>query len=231
MDVDTAPKPKVYVALDLEKAGDSYLHPITEIGFVMGTSQNGIVEKKRWSLLCNDDTCAKISEPLTAAWAADFNMGLDRCKTEFWNAPIAGNGALWNAIQKEARPAKDVYPEVAAYIDSLYKRFHLRWVSDNPCYDLGHLDFWLLTGGFRLFPCRIGPPDVYHKVRNPEDELRGLPTGVYAKAMAHVDRMVQEKGLVAHRADDDAAKIFFKKIAFDEAVDHVWTTPILATGA
>jgi len=207
-------KHPVYVALDLEKVGNAMCHPIVQVGIVIG-SNGKVLEKKRWSLLYNSDAENNLTALFSDEWKQAYNAAVDRCKREFWDP----RKPLWDDIQKEARKPAVVYKEIAGFIDDLYEKYkgeNLLWLSDNPAYDLGHLDFWLLSSGSRFSCCRIGPGDTYHCVQDPSEQMEGLDEKTRCRVLEKFDLATAK--LKEHWADDDAEIVLQLRFAIERTL-------------
>jgi hypothetical protein len=193
----------VVVAIDIEKIGCKLNHPVVSVGFVVGADRE-LIEKTRISIQLGD----------TSQWQDDDEF--KRCKREFWD----NQGGLLELLQKEASPAKDALKRIADYIDSLYERFEIRrWLSDNPAFDLGHLDHQLV--GTRPYPIRHSPNGSYTSVVDPTEQYKGLPPSYQRKIDVELKAFWASGDRSKHMPDDDAEGIWRTYILVHDARDQL----------
>lgn len=205
----TPSKPDVVVAVDIEKIGCKLKLPVVSVGFIVGTSEGKLLEKTRISLGSGD----------YSQWQDDVEF--QRCKTEFWDK----QPGLLETFHKESVPISTGLAQIAAYVDSLYQRFKIqRWLSDNPAFDLGHLDHQLAQ--VREYPIRHAPDGEYHSVVDPTEQIKGLPPLYQRDINAKMADFW--KGRVKHMPDDDAEGIWWQYVLVKRARDQLKEGPLVA---
>lgn len=207
---------KVYVAINIKKAGDTLLHPIVEIGVAIGTKNEKPVVKKRWSIECNAKTEQAVLEPLHDLWQIEYKDRRDHFQREFWQKEAP---SLWDDIQNDpaTRPAHKVYPEIAEYLSELYSQHadqEVVWLSGNPAFDLGHLDFWLIGSGARLAGCAVDAK--LNQVSNPHERLKGMSSYQIEEVQKVREEAAKKAAWCKGRSDSDAEWLLLTQLAIDE---------------
>lgn len=197
----TPEKRKVVVALDIEKKGCKLVHPIPSVGIVVGDRyREDVIEKNR--------ICLDVSELMRSL---KDDEEIVRCQQEFWDK----YPELAATFEKEAMPYKQGLAQIAKYIDSCYERYDVRKIlSDNPAFDLGHLDHHLV--GTREYPIRHGPTGEYHSVEDPSEQLKGLPKQQQVQVYAALQKYWEKR--TKHLPDDDAEGIYIMYMKVQEAI-------------
>lgn len=173
-------KPNVYVALDIEKTTKHCATRnagIFAVGFAVieATASDApqVLEVKRFVLQVSD-----VME--------------ESCRA-FWSQ----HNPTFQALT--AQQGTYSYPrELIDYIDSLYGRYTIQeWVTDNPAFDMGHLDVLLVKSPYdvssnwarRTYPIRYSPSGEYVSVEIP-------PENQIQRAKVKADELCQQSPLI-----------------------------------
>jgi hypothetical protein len=194
-------KQPLCVAIDTEGAGDTLAHNVIQIGLAIGTN---LQDMKKWYV------CIK----------PDCEFG-DRCLKEFWEANDENKATLKRilAVAVEPTVAWDMFNKK---LDALEKASDdLRWVSDNPSYDIGRIDYNLFTRSppmhtkrpFRELPIRYTRAGKYRTVSDPSEQIKGLPKAIQAEIRSRLAKEFPH----THWAPDDAAQILAMYFMVKEA--------------
>lgn len=182
--------------IDLEKVGCRLVNPIPMLGITVGkidlsTLQGTVIEKTRFTL----------------PFELDLNdEEVKRCLSEFWDKQ---DGLLDMARKTQLSTWKDV----AAYVDELYTLHNVtKWVSDNPAFDLGHLDYQLTVHGARPYPVRHSPTGDYVSVEDCTEQVKGLTPKMRAEVKKMMDLFWSNPSRRKHCPEDDAEGIFYEYV-------------------
>ncbi len=184
-----------YIAIDIEKAGKRLDDAILAIGICIGDDKGTVYEKKLW--------CLKMPE------GKDFEK---RCYSEFWTK----NMDVLNLIKSQEQDIAEVMKEFAEFIDGLEERFHrYTFVSDNPAFDIGHLDYYLQTYADRS-PLRYTKQGQYRKISDPSEQINMLinKENIYNK----IDKMITHD----HNPMNDAEYIYRMQIETNKYMQLNW---------
>ncbi len=175
----------VLIGIDIETLGRAMVkHPLVAIGVCLATLDKGVIEKRTW---CMQPEAHQEPEK--------------RCMDEFWSK----HADVLERIQKHAKPLGEQMLDFNAWLLSVEKRFpasegyRIVVLSDNPSFDVGHIDYWLETkcGAPPLHYSRDGTR--YNSIVNPDDML----------SMAEFDkqRIGNHLAIATHWPEDDAEYI------------------------
>lgn len=177
---DSTARPiQILVACDIEKTGAHLTkHPVVSVGFVVGDTSGKLLEslkvnfKVQWPLYEYND---KVINPRTdkPTWYGDFE---ERCWNEFWTSEQGPPRSMfmtptpvdqvsgWSLVNKFLYNLELKYP---------YPYYCIRFISDNPSFDIGNIDYNLATHCDRM-PMRYTTYGFYRSIVNPSDIIRGL---------------------------------------------------------
>lgn len=110
---------QVCLAVDIEAMGAPLGSHVVAIGFCLGDANGKVLERRSFY----------IKPPLTATFEP-------RCKAEFWDK----HPGLFESFLDKAVDANDAYREVGQFLSSLEKYNRVTILSNNPAFDLTHLD-------------------------------------------------------------------------------------------
>lgn len=113
---------QVCLAVDIESMGAQLGSHVVAVGFCLGDTNGNVIESRSFY----------IKPPP----AANFEP---RCKTEFWDK----HPGLFDSFLKKATDANEAYREIGQFLSGLEKYDRVTILSDNPAFDLAHLDFAL----------------------------------------------------------------------------------------
>jgi len=178
-----------YVAIDIEKAGKKIDDAILAIGLCVGSQTGQVIEKRLW--------CLEFPE----------GKGIEeQCNQEFWMK----YPELLKFIRENAKPIVEVMTEFAKFIDDLESKYQkIVFVSDNPAFDIGAIDYYLHKYVGRC-PMRYTKSAKYCCISDPSERLEML---VNKKAIyEEIDKIAKH----SHKPDDDAEYIYHMQIAADK---------------
>jgi len=188
---DTPQPQKVYLAIDIEKGGDSQsAHPLLAIGVCLGSGgrEPRVLEKRTWCL-----------SPFPGQTMCP------RCVAEFWSE----FPALLERIRAEAVEPLAGLASFDEWLTGLHARYapaSIELLSDNPAYDIGTLDGVLSARGIRTLPVRYLGDGAYRSIGDPSEMVKGQGTkakvGTWAGARADHD----------HWPENDAEYIYWQYI-------------------
>lgn len=110
---------QVCLAVDIESMGAVLGSHIIAIGFCLGDADGNVIEKKSFYITPPPD--------------ATFEP---RCKEQFWDK----HPGLFESFLAKSIDAGIAYQEIGKYLSSLEKYERVTILSDNPAFDLAHLD-------------------------------------------------------------------------------------------
>lgn len=200
----------MYVALDIESFGPRLDDPVVAIGYVVGDESGHIKES---GVICIE---------------ADVKQIEQQCYDQFW----VHQQALLKRIQEHAIPSPDAWFTFKEWIDGLETKYPddtIIFLSDNPVYDIGKLDFHLYMYTQRA-PLRYTTLLKYRSIEDPSEQLEGWSRAA-AKCSCAVDfvRRTSPNGatkddttsrvkspttmIMSHWPEDDARQIYELRMA------------------
>lgn len=187
------PKKKpLYVAFDIEKKGSSLAHEILQIGVAWS---EGLDQPIKTESFCFVDT---------GPWE-------QRCYDEFW----IHHRLILDRIRDQAIESKEGWKAFKFLLDTFEANWaDVRIVSDNPAYDLGHIDHNLMRTTGRLFGVRFTTAGGYRWVYDPSERIKGLPPGVRQRIKKRVNKECPH----THWAAEDAKSILMTHFFVQEAI-------------
>lgn len=114
---------KLYVSVDIEKAGESYDHALLAVAICIGTLESGIISTKTWYMSTKGQQVCLQS--ICDDWAP---TRLD----------------LLDTIAKEGKPLEEQMFSIYDYMNEVAtkaKGYDMVLLSDNPSVVFGHLDY------------------------------------------------------------------------------------------
>ena len=198
MAMATETDPEYVLSIDIEKGGDSpVFHPILAIGVCFGSRARSpgrgvswVVKKQTW---CLDPFPGQTME--------------DRCVREFWSE----NAPLLERIKKSAA-GQDPILQLKSFSDWLSSLSttlagaRIVILSDNPSYDIGHLDHALCSRGLRALPLRLLGDGRYRSIGDPTEMIEGQGSRDLIQAR------VNERVAHDHWPENDAEHIFWQYV-------------------
>jgi hypothetical protein len=186
----------IFVAFDIESTGPVLNAHIPAVGIAVGDPTTGrVIQTKLIKILPDPE-----KDPAPCP----------KCKAEFWDK----NPGLWEKLQdKDALAPENGWFLVAACIDALYQTYGKRlqiW-SDNPAFDIAHIDFKLWQFGVREYPIRYddtldGIPR-YNGINDIDGYMAGLPKAIHSAIMKSAPAHT-------HSPDEDAAHILHQAMKY-----------------
>lgn len=201
-------KSVLYIAVDVEKKGASFDHPIIQIGVA-------------WSL-----TCASWG-PFPLAYGTDINsiktasFCFDykdkpfekRCYDEFWIKYLD----ILKRIEGAAKPSKEQWKNFDKWLVELESQAEsIKIVSDNPGYDIEAIDYHLHEELGR-FPIRYDSTGKYRSISDASEQIKGLPAMYRDQIKAKRDSMSNH----SHWAEDDARSILVQYFLVKQTIDII----------
>lgn len=175
---------EIYVAIDIEAFGPALDAPVVAVGYCVGD---------RKTILENDLFC----------FPADRKEMEAKCKEQFWDK----NPDLLPRIEVNATlPVQDQWLAFQKWLDGLEDRYPNReiiFISDNPRFDLGKIDYQLKKYCGRI-PCVYLPKSGYCSTEDPWERLCAIPKKKKAEIIASTGQKVQH----THWPVDDARYIY-----------------------
>jgi hypothetical protein len=232
MEVTPAPqKEDCYIAVDIEKVSCTLYGNIVAVGFAvkLGSLTDGNIHSsllKSFYIQDNRDGKAALN-----CWEPDQVAEEKRCLTEFWSKYP---GLLERYTQsKDSMGPVDAAIEITTFVNELYNEYNVKgWFSDNPAFDLGHLDHWLFSLGARLFPLRHSPQGKYVSVQDPSEQYRGL-LDYEKKAVDEMSKVPSIGDFKPHEPSYDAECILRQAMAIERLLttglrQHLMVSRMLA---
>lgn len=202
---------KILFAVDIEKAGaENIKHPIVAIGYVIGT-ENALLERGIIKLQVKWPT-------ITDGKVADYGDFEPRCWDEFWGNSKKMPPELIEEFKKDALTQTDGIKKFAALVDSLEekygdeKKYKVRFLSDNPSYDIAALDVAMEQVCDRN-PMRYDSTGKYRSLSDPWDMLDILPAEYKKQMLANIDKQLGSIVLHDHNPTNDAEVIYRQYLA------------------
>lgn len=183
------PKKQIYMALDIEKGGNTYDHPLLAVGICIGDLEKGTLKKRTW--------CCR-QKP-----GQEFEL---RCIYEFWyKYPL-----ILKRIDEESLPLDDQMHAFAQFLYDIDKeypedQYTITLLSDNPSFDIEHLDYYLCTIT-KTLPVRYSRNNKYRSVDDPSERLSALDMWTVESEV--LKNVVNHD----HYPENDAEKIFFQHV-------------------
>ena len=179
------------VGVDLEKFGPGLEDPVCQVAFAWGTS---LAEPIESFSVCID--------------YKDVPMDAD-CETKFWSQ----HQDILRRIEKEALAPAVQWPKINKFVNS-WDGKELTYVSDNPNFDCGALDYNLLKTCGRRLPMRYSSTGEYRAIEDPSEQIKGLGKRLEKQIKEMATALAPE----THWAEDDARHILVLSFLVDEAI-------------
>jgi hypothetical protein len=209
----------MYVAFDIETAGNARKSWVFAVG-ICATNKNGtIISSQSWSIPPTDhhdisypDSDASQSASSEFASIRKYSKFIDPvCYAQFWHLHQPIMDTLFNAIPPEPKSAADIWREISAYIDNLYATDQkITIIADCPQFDLPFIEdrieslvpFNTFISGFGLqykFTLQLPGRDRL-SLYNPYDMLHVLPPDERSRVKEDAAR----RGTHSHLPAEDA---------------------------
>jgi len=192
-------RPKIIVAIDIEKAGPMlFQHPIISIGTCIGDINGNVLQKWKLNLEVN--------------WPSEEDLGsFDKdCWEKFWTKQPQ---TLIESLQIDSHTQKFGFQKFSTWLDGIERefpeeKFNVKFVSDNPAFDIGNIDANLEKYCERK-SMMYSSSGNYRSITNPCDMLKMVPKNSLKEMM--------EKIPARHTHDpaDDAEYIYHQYVLAD----------------
>lgn len=184
----------ICVAVDIEKCGALYIHPVVSVGFYVADSENGQeLSRHRFNI--------KVSWPDGRTFG-DFEA---RCWIDFWSKqPVE----IIEGCKENALPPEQAWKQIGKFIDSLEKSYpndNIKFLSDNPSFDIANIDYNLEKYTGRS-PMRYSSTGKYRSVVAADDMFDMIPKTQKSIAMEEINSVVSHD----HNPVNDAHHIFLQ---------------------
>jgi hypothetical protein len=192
----------IYVALDIEKCGPMMSrHPVVSIGYCVGNRHGRVYQLGKFNLH------VKWPEFDASDEVVDWGDFEPACWRQFWSHQPS---ELLFALQINTMTQADGFTEFARWLHHLetvmFPRHRIVFVSDNPSFDIGTIDYNLERYCGQL-PVRYSRTcDVYRQVQSPVDMVRGMQPGVFERGMRALPAPYMERA--AHDPASDAEHVY-----------------------
>lgn len=176
----TSESKTLYIAVDVEKKGASFDHPVIQLGVAYGTN---------------------IADISTLSFCFDYKDKPfeKRCYDEFW---IKQRDIL-KKIEKHAKPPQEEWMRFNKWLTSIESKANaIKFISDNPAYDIEAIDYHLHEVLGRL-PMRYDSIGKYRSISDASEQIKGLPIMYQKQIKDKRDSMSNH----SHWAEDDAKSI------------------------
>lgn len=182
-----------FLAVDVEKKGARFAHPVIQVGVAYGTSLDDI----KTATFCFDYADVPFEK---------------RCWDEFWT----NHEDIYEKICAAAQPPKEEWKRFAQFLNDLEPACHdkIEIVSDNPAYDVEAIDYHL--NAIRI-GIRYSSKDKYRSVHDSTEMVKGLPGHYKKKIQEKTDRLAQH----THWAEDDARAILIHFLLTRAVIDRL----------
>ncbi|MDE2097670.1 MAG: hypothetical protein KGL39_10515 [Patescibacteria group bacterium] len=181
----------LYVAVDVEKKGAKFEHPIIQIGVAYGTSLQNVKTRS----FCFDYANVPFEQ---------------RCYDEFWSKFLD----TYKRIQAEAKEPKGQWKAFADFLQELEDQYpSIEIWSDNPAYDVEAIDFHL-NDELKRAGIRYSSKMQYRYVTDYPQVLIGLPKHLRDA----IKQKAMKLAAHTHWAEDDAKNIFVRSMLIKNVV-------------
>lgn len=181
---------KIYVSIDIEKAGKEYDDALLAVGLVAVKVE--LVEGKEDEVIAKETVCF----PVPPIYKFEI-----RCWNEFWNHPEHPLLDVLEKIRQNAeKTEEDAAKKVIKFLDDIeakYPKNQITFVTDNALFDLGGLEYVLRKHG-KITPIRYTKDSVYRWIVDPSERLEIL--GLYKEVKEIVNKHVKHD----HWPENDA---------------------------
>jgi hypothetical protein len=148
-------KEPIFLAIDIEKAGNTYQHALLAVGFCVGDFTTGVLEKHTWC--CRPE--------------GDFEL---LRIYELWSK----NLSVLERIDKESKPLQVQMNNIARFLHEFDRHYppeiyEVTILSHDPAFVIGHFDHHFCTKTGEL-PLRYSRANKYHSVEDPYGRLEVL---------------------------------------------------------
>lgn len=189
----------VLVGVDIEKTGDSLRDLIISIGLVVGNEEGDIYDKKRFNFEVDWFDLEKKTY-------GDFEM---RCVDEFWSKQPQ---SMIDECKVDAREQQEGWKIFRGYINGLEEKYNpkdysVKFLSDNPSFDIAGIDYWLEAYGYPILRRPVGDypwPLNYRSVVASDDMLYLMSDVQLQETMKHINLIVKHD----HNPVNDAHVIY-----------------------
>lgn len=197
----------LYLAIDIEGAGDHWDYPIVSIGFTLGTKDTPgnrdarVLQKKRFTFTVPDQS--------------EFDPN---CWSKYWNTP--SNLTLLEEFKKEGQEPAMVMTHVESWLNGLedeYPDTVIEFVTDNGPYDIARTDYYLFKYRhrkpmrFRDSPDKRG--EKYRVISDPCERITALD------AWEKVYAMMPPGVIPDHRPENDAEYHYWCMVLCDRIME------------
>lgn len=185
---------QVFVAFDIEHTGETLL----AIGMCVGNELGQVLQKKRVNV--------------SVKWPDGDLLGdfEPRCWNEFWSKQPQ---SLIDTLKTNAVSLKDAIDMLVDWLNELERLYpptdyKIKFLSDNPSFDIGNLDWYLKTQCGRR-ALRYSNDGTYRSVKNPNDMLEMFPKEKVEQELAKIRSIIKHD----HDPANDAEFIYRQYLA------------------
>lgn len=196
----------ILVAVDIERTGSFMIKNKTlSIGFYIG---DGIGNKLSTHKFNTTVKWPKYGEETEILDYGDFEP---RCWDEFW---VKLQHSIVEKCVENAKSEKETWTEVADFLNDLEikypeSEYEIKFLSDNPAFDIGNIDYGLEKYANRL-PMRYSSKGVYRSVIASDDMIGMLSGKEFQITQTLINNQVEQQYL--HDPIYDANKIYLQYI-------------------
>jgi hypothetical protein len=199
---------KILIAFDIEKTGAyNKKHKILSYGIVVGNEEGKILEKFHVNLNVKWPDAYASVDPTADNKILDYGDFEPRCWDEFWSKKI--KPSVIEDLKKNAIDQKEGFTQLASWLDEIEKKYagqKIKFLSDNPSYDIAALDIMLEEYCGRA-PIRYDSTGKYRGLSDPWDmlDLVGNKRKYY---MDKVNELIGSPNSHDHNPANDAEEIY-----------------------
>lgn len=185
-------KTTIVVAVDIEKTGALFAHPVNSIGFYIAPEvenpselSKDQIETFKWNIIVN-------MPEVKDGKVVDYGDFDPQCWDEFWSkqpdalarctsnpSPIAAANA-WHEIAKMIDSLEEKYPD---------DKFKIKFISDNASFDVATVNYCLEKYTRRL-PMRYSSKGKWRSLVAHKDVFWAMPDDVQKRQMELINRDV-----------------------------------------
>lgn len=188
-------KKTLYIAIDVEKKGASFAHPVIQLGVAYGYN---IHYKIKTENFCFDYKNSPFEK---------------RCYDEFW----VNHLDILKRIEENAKEPGAEWERFNKWLLDMEKENGtIKFVSDNPGYDIEAVDYHLHTEIGRL-PMRYSSTGKYRSISDPSEQIKGLRKNTRNGINEQANKLVTHD----HWAPNDASHHLIKYFLIRKVIDEM----------
>lgn len=195
-------KQTILVALDIEKTGGFYRHPVMSVGFYVGDMDCNELETFKVNI--------SVRWPMVVGDMIDYGDFEPRCWDEFWSKQP--DNIVAECKNPEPVDASTAWHQVEAFLNRLETaypadQYKIKFLTDNASFDVAAVDYALEKYCGRL-PMRYSVLGKYRSIISADDMLDMLPKNARIAA----DNFIKTKVTHDHNCINDAKYIYWQYI-------------------